>query len=178
MPYTLPQGFRIGNTDPIDARIIVADATERKGFSVNNVYEGLTVYQTASGQEGYFILTDIANWNNDNGWTQIALGGGGTNITNPGDNRVLTSDGTTTGILAESNMLFTGSLLSVSSSIEITGSSTSSPFIIKLDNGNGQTEKLKVNNEGILTLGNLDTVPTAVTGGLYYSNGSFYMGIE
>lgn len=176
MPYTLPQGFRIGNTDPIDARIIVADATERKGFSVNNVFEGLTVYETGSGD--YFILTDITNWNNDNGWTQIALGGGGTNITNPGDNRVLTSDGTATGILAENNILFTGSLLSVSSSIEITGSSTTTPFIIKLNDGNGQEEKLKVNNEGTLVFGNLNTAPTAVTGGLYYSNGSFYMGIE
>lgn len=175
MPYTLPQGFQIGNTDPIDSRITVADATARKGFSINNVFEGLIVYQQDTDK--LYVLTDPSNVGNDSGWTEIA-GGGGTNITNPGDNRVLTSDGTSTGILAEEHMTFTGTLLSVSSSVEITGSTENDIFIIKLENGNGQDEKLKVNNEGILTLGNLTSIPTAVTGGLYYSNGSFYMGIE
>ena len=173
MPYTLPQGFQIGNTDPVDSRITVADATARKGFSINNVFEGLIVYQQDTNE--LYVLTDPSNVGNDNGWTEIA---GGTSITNPGDNRILTSDGTSTGILAEEHMLFTGSLLSISSSIEITGSTGTTPFIIKLDDGNGQAEKIKVNNEGVLTLGNLNTAPTAITGGLYYSNGSFYMGIE
>tara|TARA_Y100000385_G_scaffold191545_1_gene198075 strand:+ start:807 stop:1334 length:528 start_codon:yes stop_codon:yes gene_type:complete len=175
MPYTLPQGFQIGNTDPVDSRITVADATARKGFSVNNVFEGLIVYQQDTDE--LYVLTDPANVSQDSAWTEIGSGGG-TNITNPGDNRVLTSDGTSTGILAEEHMLFTGSLLSISSSIEITGSTGTTPFIIKLDDGNGQAEKIKVNNEGVLTLGNLNTAPTAITGGLYYSNGSFYMGIE
>ncbi len=173
MPYTLPQGFQIGNTDPVDSRITVADATARKGFSINNVFEGLIVYQQDTNE--LYVLTDPSNVGNDNGWTEIA---GGTSITNPGDNRILTSDGTSTGILAEEHMLFTGSLLSISSSIEITGSTGTTPFIIKLENGNGQDEKLKVNNEGVLTLGNMNSAPTAITGGLYYSNGSFYMGIE
>ena len=173
MPYTLPQGFQIGNTDPVDSRITVADATARKGFSINNVFEGLIVYQQDTNE--LYVLTDPSNVGNDNGWTEIA---GGTSITNPGDNRILTSDGTSTGILAEEHMLFTGSLLSISSSIEITGSTGTTPFIIKLDDGNGQAEKIKVNNEGVLTLGNMNSAPTAITGGLYYSNGSFYMGIE
>jgi len=175
MPYTLPQGFQIGNTDPIDSRITVADAAARKGFSTANVFEGLIVYQQDTNE--VYVLTDPANVSQDSAWTEIGSGGG-TNITNPGDNRILTSDGTSTGILAEEHMLFTGSLLSISSSIEITGSSTTTPFIIKLDDGNGQDEKLKVNNEGTLVFGNLDSPPTAVTGALYYSNGSFYMGIE
>ena len=173
MPYTLPQGFQIGNTDPVDSRITVADATARKGFSINNVFEGLIVYQQDTNE--LYVLTDPSNVGNDNGWTEIA---GGTSITNPGDNRILTSDGTSTGILAEEHMLFTGSLLSISSSLEITGSTGTTPFIIKLDDGNGQAEKIKVNNEGVLTLGNMNSAPTAITGGLYYSNGSFYMGIE
>jgi hypothetical protein len=75
-------------------------------------------------------------------------------------------------------MLFTGTLLSVSSSVEITGSSLNDIFIIKLENGNGQDEKLKVNNEGALVLGNMNSPPTAVTGGLYYSNGTFFAGTE
>jgi len=101
----------------------------------------------------------------------------GANVINPGNNRVITSTGVPSGLLAEEHMLFTGTLLSISSSVEITGSTDSNIFLIKLENGNGQDEKLKVNNEGVLILGNMDATPTAVTGGLYYSNGSFYMGI-
>tara|TARA_R100000951_G_C2624791_1_gene175648 strand:+ start:772 stop:1299 length:528 start_codon:yes stop_codon:yes gene_type:complete len=175
MPYTLPQGFQIGNTDPIDSRITVANAAARKGFSTANVFEGLIVYQQDTDE--LYVLTDPANVSQDSAWNEIGSGGG-TNIINPGDNRVLTSDGTSTGILAEEHMLFTGSLLSISSSIEITGSTGTTPFIIKLENGNGQDEKLKVNNEGTLILGNMSSPPTAVTGGLYYSNGTFFAGIE
>jgi len=174
MPFSLTDGLAIGNTAPVDSRITVANAAARKGFSVNNVYEGLIVYQQDTDE--LYVLTDPANVSQDSAWTEIGSGGG-TNITNPGDNRVLTSDGTATGILAEEHMTFTGTLLSVSSSVEITGSTENDIFIIKLENGNGQDEKIKVNNEGILILGNLNTVPTAVTGGLYYSNGSFYVGM-
>lgn len=65
---------------------------------------------------------------------------------------------------------FTGSL-------HITGSSTTTPFLISMNNGNGQSEKLKVNTEGLLVLGMFDTLPTAVTGGIAYSSSSdFYFG--
>jgi hypothetical protein len=65
----LPSGFNILNTDPVDARITVADRSARLGFSSANVYEGLVVYQQDNNQ--LYVLRDTANWNNDNGWKVV-----------------------------------------------------------------------------------------------------------
>lgn len=42
---------------------------------------------------------------------------GGTTVTNSGDNRVITSDGTSTGLVAESNLSFNGTQLTITGSI-------------------------------------------------------------
>jgi hypothetical protein len=65
----LPSGFNILNTDPVDARITVADRSARLGFSSANVYEGLVVYQQDNNQ--VYVLRDTANWNNDSGWKVV-----------------------------------------------------------------------------------------------------------
>jgi len=65
----LPSGFNILNTDPVDARITVADRSARLGFSSANVYEGLVVYQQDNNQ--VYVLRDTTNWNNDNGWKVV-----------------------------------------------------------------------------------------------------------
>ena len=69
MPINLPGGFNILNTDPVDARITVANRSARLGFSSANVYEGLVVYQQDNNQ--LYVLRDTANWNNDNGWKSV-----------------------------------------------------------------------------------------------------------
>ena len=51
------------------------------------------------------------------------------------------------------------------------------PFLIPIPDTNGQNQKLQVNHEGVLRFGALNTLPTAVTGGLVYSASSFYMGL-
>ena len=53
---------------------------------------------------------------------------------------------------------------------------TGNPFLISMVDGNGQDDKLKVNNDGILVFGHLDTLPTAITGALVYSSSEFYVG--
>jgi len=73
MPISVGDGFTVGNNQPVDARFALANPTERFGLAADNVFEGLTVYQTGSGVEGYFILTDLANYNNASGWTKISL---------------------------------------------------------------------------------------------------------
>jgi len=51
-------------------------------------------------------------------------GGGGVSIANAGDNRILTSDGTSTGINAESNLTFDGTSLKVNNiDVSISGHS-------------------------------------------------------
>lgn len=69
MAINLPSGFNILNTDPVDARITVADRSARLGFSSANVYEGLVVYQQDNNQ--VYVLRDTANWNNDSGWKVV-----------------------------------------------------------------------------------------------------------
>ena len=69
MPINLPGGFNILNTDPVDARITVANSSARLGFSSANVYEGLVVYQQDNNQ--LYVLRDTASWNNDNGWKSV-----------------------------------------------------------------------------------------------------------
>ena len=52
-----------------------------------------------------------------------------------------------------------------------------SPFIITIANSNGQDNKLQMTKDGVLRFGALDTLPTAITGGLVYSSSAFYMGL-
>lgn len=51
-------------------------------------------------------------------------------------------------------------------------------FLIKLDNENGDKEKIKVNKDGILTLAELDFLPDAPSGGIAYHSSSFFVGIK
>ena len=69
MAINLPGGFSILNVDPIDARFVVADQSERLGFSSANVYEGLLVYQQDDNK--LYVLTDTSNYNQTSGWTEV-----------------------------------------------------------------------------------------------------------
>jgi photosystem II stability/assembly factor-like uncharacterized protein len=59
-------------------------------------------------------------------------GGGGTTITNYGDNRILTSDGTSAGINAESILSFNGELLNLNDTIIMGGSGVPGSGLIRL----------------------------------------------
>tara|TARA_R110001592_G_scaffold162302_2_gene395446 strand:+ start:618 stop:1217 length:600 start_codon:yes stop_codon:yes gene_type:complete len=61
--------------------------------------------------------------------------------------------------------------------ITLKSGSQESPFIITIADNNGQDNKLEVTKDGALKLGALNTLPTAITGGLVYSSSAFYMGI-
>ena len=66
---------------------------------------------------------------------------------------------------------YTGSA-TITGSLEIDGI-----FLVKLNNGNGDPNKFQVNNEGTVVLGKLNTPPTAVSGGIFYSaSNEFYLG--
>ena len=65
-------------------------------------------------------------------------------------------------------------LTRLSGSFQITGSTASDIFLIK----SGSIEVAKVNNDGVFVLGEMETEPTAVAGGMFYSSSAFYVGIE
>ena len=74
--------------------------------------------------------------------------------------------------------LITGSLTNIGP-ITISGSSATSPLIINITDGNGDNNKFQVNEEGVTVLGKLDTTPTAVTGGIFYSaSNEFFLGFN
>ena len=96
-----------------------------------------------------------------------------------GDNRIITSVNSST-VQGESNLTFDGTSLNVNG--EITSSKvlvdapnpTDDFFLLK----SGSMESIKVNGQGVLTLGGFTLTPTAVRGGLYYNHDDdeFYLG--
>ena len=99
--------------------------------------------------------------------------------TNNGNNRVVTSVDADT-VNGEANLTFDGTALNVNG--ELTSSKiladapnpTDDFFLLK----SGSMESIKVNGQGVLTLGGFTLSPTAVRGGLYYDHDDdeFYLG--
>jgi hypothetical protein len=69
MPIIIPAGFSVGNNEPIDSRVSVADATARKAFSPNNVYEGLLVYQRDNNK--FYKLINASAPSADASWVEL-----------------------------------------------------------------------------------------------------------
>lgn len=97
--------------------------------------------------------------------TAINFSGSGFTVTNTGGGSVLVS----------SNVMdpfpYTGSAV-ISGSLNLEG-----PFLIKINNNNGDVNKFQVNSEGTTILGKLNTTPTAVSGGIFYSSSNeFFLG--
>lgn len=162
MAYNLPQGFNIGNTDPIDARFTVSSSVDLYAFSVNNVFEGLTAYVTSSKE--YFILTDVANWNNEDGWTKIDinLSGSGFGLQETLENGDSASIG------------FSASIANVEE-VSFIGSST---IPIKLKK-HATNDYLVISGSGlVLQEAQGASLPPATIGAIVYQSQSFYAGIE
>ena len=93
------------------------------------------------------------------------------------DNLNITGSITASGGISSSGNIIglTGSFNQ--SIITLKSGAQESPFIITIADNNGQGNKLEVTKDGALKLGALDTLPTAITGGLVYSSSAFYMGL-
>ena len=182
MAIILPGGFNITNSDPIDARITVADQTARLSFSVANVYEGLVVFQRDTNQ--LYVLTDSVNPENNDSWSLISaaqegaalaaisagegLSGGGSSGTvdvslDTGSNHFIT------GVIDLSIFQQTGSYYSTTNELQVTGSLT----LRKDDSGdalsiyNGDVKTFGVSSEGTLLMTTQSIAPAAIKGGLY-----------
>ena len=99
--------------------------------------------------------------------------------TNNGNNRVVTSVNATT-VNGEANLTFDGTSLNVNGELTSSKILANAPnptddfFLLK----SGSMESIKVNGQGVLTLGGFTLTPTAVRGGLYYDHDDdeFYLG--
>ena len=99
-----------------------------------------------------------------------------------GSGEAVKSLDTFTNITASNNISGSGQIIGSTGSfaqtvITLESGTEESPFIIKIADSNGQDNKLEVTKDGILKFGALDTLPTAITGGLVYSSSAFYMGL-
>ena len=84
---------------------------------------------------------------------------------------------TSSGIISSSNKIIGSTGSFAQTIITLEAGAQDSPFLIKIANSNGQDNKLEMTKDGILKYGALDTLPTAITGGLVYSSSNFYMGL-
>jgi len=78
MAITIGGGFRISDANPIDDRFVVSSSVDRFTTEQARVFDGLTVYSSASNQ--YFLLGDKSNYDNVNGWNRVLTTGLGTDI--------------------------------------------------------------------------------------------------
>lgn len=101
-----------------------------------------------------------------------AIGGGGVSISNSGDNRILTSTGTSTGINAESNLTFDGTTLAVSGVLDIDNiridgntisSTNSNGNIVFSPNGNGNITNYTNNSIYRLQKSTANNTPAILT---------------
>lgn len=80
-----------------------------------------TAFMLPTGAVNGYVLTSDASGNATWAASTGGTGGGGTTVTNFADNRMITSDGTSTGLNAESNITFDGAQLNVTGSMKMTG---------------------------------------------------------
>lgn len=120
--------------------------------------------------------------------TSLAQGEVAINIDNglfyfgSGSGEAVKSLDTFTNITASNNISASGQIIGSTGSfaqtvITLENGAQDSPFIITIANSNGQDNKLEMTKDGILKFGALDTLPTAITGGLVYSASAFYVGL-
>tara|TARA_B100001093_G_scaffold438860_1_gene438474 strand:+ start:308 stop:718 length:411 start_codon:yes stop_codon:yes gene_type:complete len=120
--------------------------------------------------------------------TSLAQGEVAINIDNglfyfgSGSGEAVKSLDTFTNITASNNISASGQIIGSTGSfaqtvITLKSGAEDSPFLITIADNNGQDNKLEVTKDGVLKLGALDTLPTAITGGLVYSSSAFYMGL-
>jgi hypothetical protein len=187
MAIVLPGGFLITNNEPADARISVANQAARLGFSINNVYPGLVVYQQDT-QELY-VLTDASNPSQLSSWTTIS--GVDTSIFAITGSNIFKGDQTITGSLfiTGSINLFDGKLLGTSSysdtasyvnplyqTVFITGALEINQTGTSALNINSSSINIFSVSDGITKFGQLNYIPTSTPGGIYFDGSDFFLG--
>ena len=174
MPVSIPAGFLVINTDPIDGRMVVANASARKDgstYTAFNSYQGLLVYEQSTDK--LFALKDPSNVSSDSSWEEIGGDSGG--IPGGSNTQIQFNSGSSFG--GSPKLIFNESTgaTTISGSLLISGSSASDIFLIK----SGSVDVAKVDQNGnFVLIERTGATPTAVAGGIMYSSSAFYVGIE
>jgi len=79
-------------------------------------------FATTSNTASYVLNAVSSSFALTASYAANSAGGGGASVTNPGNNYIITSDGTSGGLVGESNLLFDGSNMTITGSIYMSGS--------------------------------------------------------
>jgi len=173
MAIILPSGFIITNNEPVDSRLSVSDATARLSLSVNNVYEGLTVYQRDT--KIYYILVDATTPSNPESWQVVPSSPSGVS-TYIANGNVVAATAPSGSIFLVNSGSFYPFKISSTGATEISGSADNL-FLIR--NGAG-INVLTVSQSGIIIFAtqSVELEGLAPAGGMYFTSSSFFVGLE
>ena len=171
MAVSIPAGFLVINTEPIEGRMLVADAAARKNTSTYDQYKfyhGLLVYEQDTNK--LFALKDPTNVTSDSSWEELS-GGSGT----PGGADTQIQFNNSDAFAGSPKFIFnsTTGAANISGSFSISGSTASDIFLVK----SGSLDVAKITTDGVFVLGELNPQPTAVEGGIFYSSSALYVGV-
>lgn len=157
--------FQITGINPLQSGYEIFDVTSLASNGSPSEDDQFGVSIPAPAANAVAILDD--NVTITTAVTSINFSGSGLTVIDDGSN----------AITVFSNL---GDVFPYTGSADISGSSTiDGIFLVKLNDGNGDTNKFQVNNEGTVVLGKLNTTPTAVSGGMFYSaSNEFYLGFS
>lgn len=186
MAVNIGAGFNPITQEPIDSRIIAADAATRTNLPWYKCFKGLQVYQLDTSV--LYVCTNVPNDSTAPVWSILAT---------PTDSEFgptfpFSGSAAITGSLhvigptvIGNTFIDTAYDLHVSQSLfapiisasqtQIQGDGTQDLFLVKLNDSNDS--KFVINLEGVTVLGAFDATPNAVAGGMFYSgSGHFYLG--
>jgi hypothetical protein len=193
MAINIIQGFNPSTTEPIDSRIVKANAAARFSIPTFGAYNGLIVYQEDDKQ--LYVLIDINNIGLSLGWKLLdsptgnftgsfsgsfsgSFNGDGSGLTNLPFIGHQISTGSVSASLNTIGDLFliksaSAEFISITSTTTII---TNDIFIIK----NNNNIPVYTISESIVYLATQSaelTGPT-IAGGMYFTSSSFYVGLE
>lgn len=171
--------------------LTLADFQATASDAVDRFQEGQIVYISSSNElfkiSVQFNTSSFANEVISQSFSWPGSGGsvdtGSLLTTGSVSGNVLTftkGDGSTFDLTVDTGSGGGGNAFPYTGSAEITGSlGLTGSLGVNIEDGNGENTKFAINNEGVAVLAALTTVPTAVTGGIYYSSsGDFFFGIS
>ena len=169
--------LRRGNKSEWDSNSNIVLASGEPGYELDTgqfkIGNGLTAWSGLSYASiiptGFLAGTGINLQLGPNGQYLTINASGGAIISNYGNNRLLTSDGTTTGINGENNLTFDGSLLAISGNLVANTGTINSLNFNDIGDPDLSIRQLAWNNsEGSLAVGLSDTYEMFLGGELHY----------
>ena len=139
----------------------------------SNIYYTGSLTSANNGNINFTGSGVVVTTSGSNGVTvEIAGGGGGDLFPYTGSAQITGSLEITGSFDLLGSSVFSGSIFVNN---PVTGASDNNIFLVTTNIANGDPNKFRINEEGVVIFGAFDTPPTEVSGGMFYSGGAFYL---